>query len=204
MIQEEHRNSAEASPKTGLGVDIVEIERMRIALERTPRIKQRVFTDDERWYCEHKKKPEIHYAMRFAAKEAVWKALGTGFRGICFQDVEIVRDKFGRPEPLLKGKAREIADKAGILEIALSLSFTHTTAVAGAVAITAEDRPKKDLPLDGKEVIARKFKEMRGMLDGELEAIGIEGPPEEAQTDSEAEAAGYFDYELEELQKKES
>lgn len=202
MTHSEDTIYAEVSPKTGLGVDIVEIERMRIALERTPRMKRRIFTDDERWYCEHKKKPEIHYALRFAAKEAVWKALGTGFRGMCFQDVEIVRDKFGRPEPLLKGKAREIADEAGILEIALSLSFTHTTAIAGAVAITADDRPKKELNPDRKEVIARKFKEMRGMLDGELKAIP-EAEPEEAELDPEAESAGYYDYAAEESQKKE-
>lgn len=171
MTTGEEYTAADASQKTGLGVDIVEIERMRIALERTPRVKMRVFTDDERWYCEHKKHPEIHYALRFAAKEAVWKALGTGFRGICFQDVEIIRDKFGRPEPLLKGRAREIADEAGILELALSLSYTHTTAIAGAVAITAGDRPKKDENPDHKEVIARKFKEMRGLLDEELDAV---------------------------------
>ena len=60
----------------GLGVDIVEIDRMKLALERTPRIKERIFSEDERWYCEHKAKPYVHYAMRFAAKEAVLKALG--------------------------------------------------------------------------------------------------------------------------------
>ena len=55
----------------GLGVDIVEIDRMRDALTRRPSFKERVFTDQERWYCEHKSSPETHYALRFAAKEAV-------------------------------------------------------------------------------------------------------------------------------------
>jgi phosphopantetheine--protein transferase-like protein len=112
---------------TGLGVDIVEIERMRRALERRPAMKERIFSADERAYCDARNKPEIHYAMRFAAKEAVLKALGTGFSGMRFTDVEVERDERGRPVPRLSGRAAEVAEERGIVEMHLSLSFTHTT-----------------------------------------------------------------------------
>ena len=69
---------------TGLGVDIVEIDRMRAALERRPRMKERLFSAEERRYCDKRTQPEVHYALRFAAKEAVLKALGTGFAGMRF------------------------------------------------------------------------------------------------------------------------
>lgn len=153
----------------GLGVDIVEIDRMKQALERRPRMKERIFSEQERWYCEHKNRPEIHYALRFAAKEAVLKALGTGFSGMKFTDIEVTRDDRGKPIPLLHGAAQERADQLGIVEMHLSLSFTHTTAVASAVAITQEARPKKDDRISPKEELARNFKELRNMLD-EVEA----------------------------------
>jgi holo-[acyl-carrier protein] synthase len=149
----------------GLGVDIVEIDRMKLALERTPRIKERIFSQDERWYCEHKAKPYVHYAMRFAAKEAVLKALGTGFSGMRFCDVEVVRENNGRPVPRLSGRAAERAAELGVVEMHLSLSFTHSTAVASAVAITADARPRKDERPDPKAQLAASFKEARALLD---------------------------------------
>lgn len=164
----------------GLGVDIVEIGRFERAITRTPRIKERVFTEDERWYCEHKPKPEVHYAMRFAAKEAVWKALGTGFSGLSFYDVEIARDDRGRPIALLKGAAQKVAEEAGIIEIHLSVSFTHTTAVASAVALTEKARPVKEEKHDPRAEIAQNFKELRSMLDEEFGATPeVEGELEE-------------------------
>ena len=149
----------------GLGVDIVEIDRMKLALERTPRIKERIFSEDERWYCEHKARPYVHYAMRFAAKEAVLKALGTGFSGMRFQDVEVVREEKGRPTPKLSGRAAERAAELGVVEMHLSLSFTHSTAVASAVAITQDARPRKDERIDPKAQLAASFKEARALLD---------------------------------------
>lgn len=150
----------------GLGVDIVEISRMRDALRRRPRIKERVFSEDERAYCEGRKKPEVHYAMRFAAKEAVLKALGTGFSGMRFRDVEVIRDERGRPSVRLAGKAADVAAAAGVLEVHLSLSFTRDNAVASAVAITQSMRPlvQPERP-SSSEQIADSFKEMRSMLD---------------------------------------
>lgn len=152
----------------GLGVDIVEIERFALALERTPRIKERVFTADERWYCEHKAKPEVHYALRFAAKEAVWKALGCGFHALKFGDVEVRRDDRGRPFAHLSGRAEEFARQAGVLEVHLSLSFTHTTAVASAVALTQKARPPKEEKRDVRSELAQSFKQLRSLLDEEL------------------------------------
>lgn len=151
---------------TGLGVDIVEIERMRVALERRPRIKERLFSEEERRYCEARNRPEIHYAMRFAAKEAVLKALGTGFAGVRFRDVEVARDERGRPIPLLAGAAAEVARAAGVVEMHLSLSFTHSTAVASAVAITDAMRPRLDsAPETSAQRLAASFKHARGLLD---------------------------------------
>jgi holo-[acyl-carrier protein] synthase len=151
---------------TGLGVDIVEIERMRRALERRPAMKERIFSADERAYCDARNKPEIHYAMRFAAKEAVLKALGTGFSGMRFTDVEVERDERGRPVPRLSGRAAEVAEERGIVEMHLSLSFTHSNAVASAVAITEEGRPRpKEIPPDPMAELAASFKEARAMLD---------------------------------------
>ena len=161
----------------GLGVDIVEIERMRVALARRSRLKQRLFSEDEQWYCEHKAHPEIHYALRFAAKEAVLKALGTGFSGMNFLDVEVVHDEKGRPYPRLSGAAKAYADEMGVIEMHLSLSYTHATAVASAVAITADARPQKEGKLSTREELAPEFKELRALLD-ELE--GAESEADEA------------------------
>ncbi len=149
----------------GLGVDIVEIDRMAAALRRHPRIRERIFSEEERAYCEKRSRPEVHYALRFAAKEAVLKALGTGFSGMRFLDVEVVREAKGRPVPVLHGRAAQRAAELGIVEMHLSLSFTHSTAVASAVAITENARPRKEERRDPMTELARSFKEARGMLD---------------------------------------
>ena len=146
----------------GLGVDIVEIDRMAAALERHPRMKERVFSADERRYCEKRNRPEVHYALRFAAKEAVLKALGTGFSGMKFTDVEVLRDATGHPAPKLSGRAAEVADELGVIEMHLSLSYTHTTAVASAVAITS--RAEATAP-DPAKLRAAAFKDAKALLD---------------------------------------
>ncbi|MDR1774929.1 MAG: holo-ACP synthase [Actinomycetes bacterium] len=176
----------------GLGVDIVEIERMRNALSRRPRMKERLFSEAERWYCEHKAHPETHYALRFAAKEAVLKALGTGFAGCGFRDVEVTHDPKGRPQAVLTGGAAAAADRQGVVEMHLSLSYTHATAVASAVAITESARPKRDEATDPKEELAREFKELRSLLDDlESRVTGAdEGALPVAGNDSEASAGG--------------
>ncbi len=148
----------------GLGVDIVEIERMKLALTRHPRMKERCFSEAERAYCDGRSRPEVHYALRFAAKEAVLKAIGTGFSGMRFTDIEVARDERGRPVPVMHGGAAEAARALGVVEMHLSLSFTHSTAVASAVALSAgADAPAPEP--DQKERLAAAFKEARGMLD---------------------------------------
>jgi len=149
----------------GLGVDIVEIDRMAAALARRPRLKERLFSEEERRYCDKRSRPEVHYALRFAAKEAVLKALGTGFSGMRFCDVEVSRETTGRPRPRLSGRAAERAAELGVIEMHLSLSFTHTTAVASAVAITEDNRPRRSEKADPMAELARSFKEARAMLD---------------------------------------
>ena len=152
--------------QVGLGVDIVEIERMRRILTRTPSFARKVFSEAERAYCDAKANPEVHYATRFAAKEAVVKALGTGFsEGIGVRDIEVRRTTKGRPYVVLTGRAREVARVQGVREMPLSLSFTHTEAVACAMAITEDAVSAAKKRVDPMDELARQFKEARSMLD---------------------------------------
>ncbi|WP_418931533.1 holo-ACP synthase [Gordonibacter pamelaeae] len=156
--------------QVGLGVDIVEIARVRRILERTPSFRERVFSEEERAYCDAAANPEVHYATRFAAKEAVVKALGTGFtRGIGVRDIEVRRNAKGRPYVVLSGRAKEVAAEQGVRELPLSLSFTHTDAVACAMAITEDSLRAAEKRVDPMEELSRQFKEARSMLD-ELDA----------------------------------
>ena len=184
------------APVAGLGVDIIEIERMEKVLKRTPRFIERVFSETERSYAQQKTRPVVHFALFFAAKEAVLKALGTGFSGMAFTDVEIDHDRFGRPVPLLHGHARELAEKQGIVEMQLSLSYTHSVGVASAVAIKEQDRPRKDTKLDPRIELTRQFKEVRAILDEmderlkDLEEKEAQGSQETQETQETQEFAG--------------
>lgn len=150
----------------GLGVDIVEIERMKRLLARTPSFAERVFSPEERAYCDKMASPATHYALRFAAKEAVVKALGTGFsEGIGVRDIEVERAKNGRPFAKLSGRALEIAESQGVRELSISLSYTHTDAVACAMAVTDAAMRASEKRKDPMEELAKQFKEVRGMLD---------------------------------------
>jgi holo-[acyl-carrier protein] synthase len=150
----------------GLGVDIVEIDRIRRALDSSPRFKMRVFTERERDYCDRKARPEVHYALRFAAKEAVLKAFGTGFgHGVNVTDVEVVNNEEGKPEVELHGGAQRLADQLGIVELHLSLSFTHDVGVANAVAVKEGSRPRNDERRDPQAELAAAFKEARSIID---------------------------------------
>lgn len=150
----------------GLGVDIVEIERMRKILKRSPSFARKVFSCEECCYCDATAQPEVHYATRFAAKEAVLKALGTGFsQGIGVRDVEVRRTAKGRPYAVLSGRAKQVAQALGVRELPLSLSFTHTDAVACAMAITEGSVRAQQQRRDPMEELARQFKEARTMLD---------------------------------------
>lgn len=155
----------------GIGVDMLEIARMEGVLERRPNFARRVFTDEERAYCDRSARPAEHYAARFAAREAVLKALGTGFSdGIGLRDVSVARDDAGRPRAVLTGRAAEVARELGVREIALSISHTHDVAVANAIAVTDDVRPAPDERTDAARALATSFKEARSILD-ELERV---------------------------------
>ena len=152
--------------EVGLGVDIVEIARMRKIIDRSPAFVEKVYSAAERAYCDSHAHPEVHYATRFAAKEAVLKALGTGFsEGIGWLDVEVRRTSKGRPYVVLTGRAREVAREQGVREIPLSLSYTHTDAVACAMAITEESVAATERRRDPMEELPRQFKDARALLD---------------------------------------
>ena len=97
----------------GIGTDIVNIKRMEKTLrENNVSFKNKIFSRKEIIYCEKKKKPSSYYAKRFAAKEALSKALGTGIRkGINFKDIEISNDNFGKPSIILKGSTANFLKK---------------------------------------------------------------------------------------------
>ena len=120
----------------GVGVDIVDIDRMRRALERTPSLVDRLFTRGEQRDCRNADGSWRHWklAARFAAKEAVAKAFGTGVDGFGFTDVEITSDVNGRPEVRLADAAVRVAADRGIGRLHVSLSHTHGVAVAQVVA----------------------------------------------------------------------
>ncbi len=155
----------------GIGVDMVEIARMEKTLARRPNFAKRVFSEEERAYCDRMARPAQHYAARFAAREAVLKALGTGFsRGIGVTDVSVVRNEAGQPQVRLTGRAAEIAAEQGVREVALSLSYTHDVAVANAVAVTDDVRPKPEERPDPKAELRKSFREARSLID-ELERV---------------------------------
>ena len=119
------------------GVDIAEVARLAASIERHgDRFLSRVFTDAERAYCESNKRAAEHFAARFAAKEAVFKALGTGWaQGTSWRDVEVTRAESGAPGVRLTGRAADVARGLGISAWSLSLSHTETTAIASAIGL---------------------------------------------------------------------
>jgi holo-[acyl-carrier protein] synthase len=121
----------------GLGVDICEIDRMERALARHPRMRERVFTPEERDYCDSRARPAESYAGRFAAREAVIKALG-GYRGKRWQDISVTRAPSGAPAIRLDGNAKVRADALAVDRVLVT--FTHERTHAVAFAIAATDR----------------------------------------------------------------
>ena len=100
--------------EAGVGVDIVQISRMERIRQVTPGFFARVFTAEEVQFCETSSRPMAQYACRFAAREAVLKALGTGFKGMGRKDVSVTAGQNGRPAVLLAGRAKELAEEAFI------------------------------------------------------------------------------------------
>ena len=119
----------------GMGVDIAEVDRIRKAIERYGEtFLRRLYTVKEREYCEQFKNKYERYAGRFAAKEAGMKALGTGWRrGVRWVDLEVVREKSGRPTLKMAGEAEKIAEQLGVKHIALSITHTEEQALAQVI-----------------------------------------------------------------------
>lgn len=117
----------------GVGLDAVEVDRFRRVLERTPGVAERIFTDAERAYAGRRRDPTQPLAARFAAKEAVMKALGVGIGAFAWHDVEVARDESGEPELIVRGRAAALAGNRGIS--GWRLSMTHTDATASAIVI---------------------------------------------------------------------
>jgi holo-[acyl-carrier protein] synthase len=112
-----------------IGLDLLEIDRLEAALQRWPRLAERLFTEAEREYAAQRARPGQHLAARFCAKEAVAKAVGVD--GWAFRDVEVVATG-GAPEVRLSGRVAELAKGP------VRISLTHTRTTAAAVAIVAE------------------------------------------------------------------
>lgn len=117
----------------GIGIDLVEMDRFRLALSRTPGLVDRVFTLDEQAYARQKRDPTERFAVRFAAKEAVMKAMGVGIGEVRLRDIEVARSDSGRPAVVLHGTAAARAASLGIVEWKISL--THAAHAAEAVAV---------------------------------------------------------------------
>jgi len=125
----------------GIGTDVVEVLRIAQMIERHGELFiQRVYTPFEIDYCNARKAATQHFAGRWAAKEAILKALGTGWaRGISWTDMEVRNDEAGRPSVRLGGGAREVCEKLGIGDILVTISHCRTHATAFAIAVGRND-----------------------------------------------------------------
>ena len=117
-----------------VGIDIIEINRVKEAIIRTPRLLRRLFTEQERQYCFGKKNPYPSLAVRFAAREALRKLHPAFITGVRFHDLEILRGEDGRPQVYLHGAAEQRCRAENIGEISISLSHSREQAVAAAIA----------------------------------------------------------------------
>ena len=119
----------------GIGIDAVEVDRFRMVLARRPALADRVFTASERAHVARSADPVPRLAARFAAKEAVMKALGVGLGAFAFHDVEVVSAPSGAPALVLSGRAAALAVEQGVVGWRLSLTHTSRSALAVAVAL---------------------------------------------------------------------
>ena len=140
-----------------VGIDMLAISRLRAVLERhNDRFLRRVYTPEEVAFCRGRV-PEL--AARFAAKEAVMKALGTGIRGAGWRDIEVLPDRRGKPLVYLYGRARERAEKIGLSALDVSLTHERDFAIAAVVGV----REHAEDPQESRERLVRRLKE-RGLL----------------------------------------
>ena len=116
----------------GIGIDTIEVDRIAKQVDGDTRFREKIFSSGEIVYCDSfKQKKAEHYAARYAAKEAFFKAIGTGYRGgLAFHEIGIVNDELGKPELVLSGKAREYAKQHAFGKIHVSMSHLKSTACA--------------------------------------------------------------------------
>ena len=119
----------------GIGTDLVEVERFRLALTRRPTLAERLVSDDERAYAARFRDPTKSLAARFGAKEAVMKAMGVGLWKFALRDVEVVKHRSGEPFLALHDKAAALAQERGVREWRLTLTHTDSMALAIALAL---------------------------------------------------------------------
>lgn len=127
----------------GVGTDIVEVNRIKEIITRNVKFIDKVFSKNEIEYFKNKNFRPEYIAGRFAAKEAVSKAFGTGFMGFDFKDIEIDSNALGKPVVILKGKAKILAQKNGEFKINLSISHEQEYAVAFAVMEVTENENRQ-------------------------------------------------------------
>jgi holo-[acyl-carrier protein] synthase len=130
----------------GIGTDIIECLRIAQMIERHGDLFiNRVYTPHEIQYCQSRKLSTQHYAGRWAAKEAILKALGTGWRrGISWRDIEIRNEPGGRPVVALRGGARDVVEQLGITEMLISISHCRSHATAYALAHGNDKKPDEE------------------------------------------------------------
>ena len=141
-----------------VGIDMIAIPRVRAVLERHDgRFLRRVYTDVEVAFCRGR---VAELAARFAAKEAVMMALGTGARGVAWREIEVLPDRRGKPLVYLYGRAKERAERIGLRALDVSLTHERDFAVAAVVGVR-EGEPED--PQESRERLVRRLKE-RGLL----------------------------------------
>lgn len=149
-----------------VGIDLIEIDRVAAVLAKHPeRFLRRVFTDAEVAVCRGR---VSELAVRFSAKEAVMKALGTGARSVAWRDIEVLPDRRGKPVVYLYGGARRRADVIGL--DAMDISLTHLASFAMAVVVCTQGRLEQG-PAEGRARLIARLRE-RGMLTDDPEGDG--------------------------------
>lgn len=168
-MSSEANQNIDKNKTVGLGVDIVDISRMRDILDKTPNFIEYTYTSIEAEYCQKSSRFVEHYATHFAAKEAVLKALGIGFaEGVGPKDVEVLHDEKGKPYVELYGRVKGVAEELRIKDIPISLSFTNNEAVGFAIALTEESAFENEVLKKSKDPMAeltKQFKEAKKILE---------------------------------------
>ena len=147
----------------GTGIDAIEVERIARSIEQYgDQFVRRIFSQEEIAYCNWRYHSAEHFAARFAAKEAVMKALGTGARGVAWREIEVLPNHRGKPLVYLHGRAEKRAERIGMEELDISLSHSRDFAVAFVVARSRDLEPDRAA---WREKFAGILRE-RGLFDG--------------------------------------